>query len=144
MLDPDAPEGSYGLVICSGFGPMFPAAPTSGGHLAASMGSMSMSGMVMLGAHTGLHDTAAVKPVVSSDALPASAGGHMGDQDATDSGGLCPFSVAFLTAIVSLFIVSLFLGVVTSGGFWPNVSRISHPSLTRFCRPLSRGPPAYS
>jgi len=148
MLDPDAPEGSYGLVICSGFGPLFPVAATGGGQAApAMMGSGSMGGMAMPGMpemHASHHGTAAVKPVVSGDASVADIGTHMGDQDASDSGGVCPFSAAFLTAIVSLFVVSLFLGVVTSGRSWRNVGPISYLSLTRFGRPLSRGPPAFA
>jgi len=142
MLDPDAPEGSFGLVLCSGFGPMFPVAATGSENLALPMGVMSTGGMVMPGMHDGHHDAASVKSVVSTEALPADTGRHMSDQDPSDSGSLCPFSAAFLTAIVSLFIVSLFLGVVTSGRFWRNAGPVNYLSLIRFGRPLSRGPPA--
>jgi len=142
MLDPDAPEGSYGLVICSGFGPMFPATPTSG-VFAAAMASMSTGDMVMPAMRAAQRDSAAVKPATSSDALPVSTGGHAGGQDPSDSGGLCPFSAAFFMAIFSLLIVSLLLSVLTSKRVWRNAGPIVYQSLMRFGRPLSRGPPAY-
>lgn len=167
MVDPDAAAGSFGLVICSGQGPMFsnmtmgtPSPRVQGdrneredvahGRPMATM-AMPMS-MPAAAAHGRAREK--TQPSVAHDA-PTPQHVHIGIQGpmidhhvggsvGTDSGsaGICAFSAAFLIAIAALFVFTLFLISITVERFRhsPGDRHLAIP--TAHSRPLSRAPPA--
>jgi hypothetical protein len=126
MLDADAPVGSFGLVICSGHGPMFPNAIDKSSPVAMQMDSgmmMDMPGMAM----------------PSTSDKTSQQHGAMDEQP--DSNSLCPFSAAFLTAITVTAFVSLILFLIVVTLSWAPPAIASFVASSPHRRPRTRAPP---
>lgn len=128
MLDIEAPAGSFGLVMCSGHGPVFPIehgpAVVEGMHME---GDPATPGMAMSAVLSTIGDT------------PPAAGPMDSDKDR-----LCPFSAVFLSVIASVAFLSLFIGFVIANRSW-SVSGTSLPvRYIPHCRPRARAPPIFA
>jgi hypothetical protein len=164
MLDADGPEGSYGLVMCSGSGPMFPdmAAPVATNadisHHPDAMSGMqmsdhgAMSDMVMPSAmsmvmspttspvmSTTMSGMVMPDPAHADDTAPMPMGSMGSDKD-----NLCPFSAAFLTAIASVVFLSLFIGVIIANRSWSTTGVTIAIRLLSHARPRARAPPIFA
>jgi hypothetical protein len=137
MFDPDAPANSFGLVLCSGHGPLMlhDEAPGTGPDAMLS----GMSGMMAMPDH----------------ALPGNAAGIMhtpthshshadGSTADGDDNSICPFSAVFLSAICTLLVLPILFGLVTSPRVW--VTRTLRAPVKRLsCRPPpSHAPPRFA
>ncbi|AMV48241.1 hypothetical protein [Paraburkholderia caribensis] len=128
MLGFGAPQASFGLVMCSGHGPMFAhdQAMTDMG----DMGGMDMSSAPM----PGMDMSSAMKMDDHPSMLGhSSAMGDMGD--------LCPFSAAFIVACFGIALACLLFTLAAIARVWRVVlaRTVFLPSL--YFRPLSRAPP---
>ena len=128
MLDADAPVGSFGLVMCSGHGPMFSGNP-------AERSAVPMQMQMDTGMQMAMHGMAMAS---SSDATkpPHSA---MGEQ--SDPNSLCAFSAAFLTAITVAAVFSLLVFLIIIGQSWTSSQIIAFIALSPHRRPRTRAPP---
>jgi hypothetical protein len=161
MLDADGPEGSYGLVMCSGSGPMFPdmaGAMNADPHVPDALSGMqmgdhgAMSGMVMPSAmsmvmspttspvmSTTMSGMVMPNPAHADDTAPMPMGSMGSDKD-----NLCPFSAAFLTAIASVVFLSLFIGVIIANRSWSTTGITIAIRIVSHARPRARAPPIFA
>lgn len=127
MLDIDAPAGSFGLVMCSGHGPIFAAERSIAVDSMRMGGDPPMPGMAM-------------SPMLSMpEDMPPAVESMDSDKDR-----LCPFSAAFLSVIASVAFLSLFLGFLLANRSW-SVSKTSvWVRHVPHCRPRARAPPVFA
>ena len=149
MFDANAPSGSFGLVICSGYGPMFattsaqPQATTDG--LAHAQPGGHMSVMAMPGMNMPMPSSASSASSDGTNANShASDDGHgsMNMDDSMQGGSaICPFSAALFAAV---FTVIVFLLLATDTVRRVRVRRrrtIRVVTTTPYRLPPSRAPP---
>ncbi|WP_347557637.1 hypothetical protein [Robbsia sp. KACC 23696] len=139
MFDMDAPAGDFGLVMCSGYGPMFPAADGSRAERQADAGmSMDMSmpmPMPMTDHATIDQDKTGAVSSVMPDGMPMHA--------TADANDICAFSAALLLGIGALFVVLLLVGALsTVRRLRIRYVRIVAGAPSPFALPLSRAPPS--
>jgi len=132
MLDPHAPAGSFGMVMCSGHGPMFDDMPhqmdiDSSVSMQMPMNmDMSMGDMAMPGMHH------------------ADTTGHMHGGDSSDSNNLCSFSAVFsLGTAIALFLL-LFVAVICHARMTLPRYRAPFFAFSLRLRPLGQAPPTFS
>lgn len=128
MLDPLAPAGSFGLVMCSGQGALF-GNGTPGAHASPMSGmDMDMGPADMAGAS----DHASLAGAVDHDGLSDGAVNH----------GPCPFSAALSLGIVALACAALFLLLPASASpAWPTARLRRRARVDAYARPAARAPP---
>lgn len=138
MLDPDAPTGSFGLVMCSGQGPLFSRAgmtmdamPSMSSTMVTSM-AKSIPGMAM-----------SPRTVPAASSKGASASDNQESVGNDDSGSLCAFSAAFFAVIASIAIAWLFFGMVSPTRSWALPRIVAPRCLAPFQRPRTRAPPLF-
>lgn len=155
MFDAHAPDGSFGLVICSGHGPMFPIASPMNESIAnrptyaklgsadiGEMGNMAMDAMPMSSpspSDTSASHTSSVS-TISSDLH-----GTMDMADSQqDSDAICAFSAVLFAALVTA-VVRLILCVlaVRRTRFRQGRSPIV-AAVTLYRLALSRAPPPFA
>lgn len=149
MFDMHAPAGSIGLVVCSGFGPMFPSVD-------ATQNSDAMTdhdGITAPDANGGMVMDSAMVAAMAGDATMAAASAHdvaapggmsggMPMHATADANDICAFSAALMLGVTALFVVLLLLCAL------PTVRRLRTrcaPALrdaaSPFTLPLGRAPP---
>lgn len=146
MFDMNAPAGSFGLVICSGFGPMFPAtAKDPNDHLppmpddrAASHTDMAMDMSMPMPMST----VTSTDSDRSSTLIPGAMSDSMPMHGTTSVSNICAFSAALLTGIGALFVALLLMVAL------PTIRRVRNRFVRvvirtplPFSLPLSRAPP---
>ncbi|MGF6634878.1 hypothetical protein [Paraburkholderia sp. 35.1] len=126
MLDPEAPSGSFGLALCTGHGPLV---LPQGSNLSAMSGVMAMPDV------SGLSDARDIS---------ASGDAHNPLSDSRDTHSLCSFSAAFLSAIASIFALSVLFGIIVTTPFWFAPNQNGLPQFLLLRCPGARAPPAFS
>jgi hypothetical protein len=151
MFDMHAPVGSFGLVICSGFGPMFPSIDARNAaqnddamadqvDMRAHDTGMTMSGMTM---DSAMADTMSDASLPRDTSAPDTMSGGMPMHATADANDICAFSAALLLGVSALVVVVLLLGTLPIvRRLRTRCARVLHYPLRPFALPLSRAPPA--
>jgi hypothetical protein len=123
MFDADESTGDFGLVICSGHGPMF---------VRGVMPAAEMSVMTGIGASSWL-------------AVPMDSRSSTGHRpSAGDDNGVCPFGAALSIACVGAILILLLVAETLAKCVWPASTARGRARKAPRTRPPSRAPPYFA